>query len=146
MTVDDGSRLYVNGHLLIDAWKDQAPTTYFGDIFLPGGPVTVQMEYYENGGGATVQLVWDAPGGPPSPPPPTSPIGYVRVYKLNVRSGPGLNYGIMGWVYRDQPVTLLGRDRTSMWLKVEATPGFEGWVYAYYIRSNVPITALPLLQ
>jgi len=59
MTVDDGARLYVNGHLLIDAWKDQPPTTYSGDIYLPGGSITVQLEYYENQGGATAQLSWE---------------------------------------------------------------------------------------
>jgi len=59
MTVDDGARLYVNGHLLIDAWKDQPPTTYTGDIYLPGGSVTVQMEYYENWGSATARLSWE---------------------------------------------------------------------------------------
>jgi hypothetical protein len=58
MTVDDGARLYVNGHLLIDAWKDQPPRTYTGDIYLAGGPITVQMEYYENFGDATARLVW----------------------------------------------------------------------------------------
>jgi hypothetical protein len=58
MTVDDGGRLWVNGHLLIDAWKDQPPRTYTGDIYLPGGGVPVKMEYYENGGSATAQLSW----------------------------------------------------------------------------------------
>ncbi|RME51829.1 MAG: hypothetical protein D6790_19390, partial [Caldilineae bacterium] len=32
MTVDDGGRLFVNGHTLIDAWKVQAPTEYTGEI------------------------------------------------------------------------------------------------------------------
>jgi len=64
MTVDDGARLYVNGHLLIDAWKDQPARTYTGDIYLAGGPVTVQMEYYENFGDATARLTW---GGVSSP-------------------------------------------------------------------------------
>ena len=58
MTTDDGARLYVNGHLLIDAWKDQAPTTHIGDIYLPGGSITMQMEYYENQGGAMALLSW----------------------------------------------------------------------------------------
>jgi len=68
MTVDDGARLYVRGHLLIDAWKDQAARTYTGDIYLPGGSVSVQMEYYENYGEATAQLSWGGVGAP-SPPP-----------------------------------------------------------------------------
>jgi hypothetical protein len=58
MTVDDGGRLWVNGHPLIDAWKDQAPKTYTGTIYLPGGGVPVKMEYYENTGAATAKLSW----------------------------------------------------------------------------------------
>jgi hypothetical protein len=66
MTVDDGARLYVNGHLLIDAWKDQPPRTYSGDIYLPGGSVTAQMEYYENRGHATAWLSWEPVDSPPA--------------------------------------------------------------------------------
>ncbi|MCB0063059.1 MAG: hypothetical protein KDE19_13130, partial [Caldilineaceae bacterium] len=68
MVTDDGARLFISGRTLIDAWFDQAPTTYTGEIVLPGGPVTVQMEYYERGGGATAQLGWqrlDDGGGTP---------------------------------------------------------------------------------
>jgi hypothetical protein len=67
MTVDDGGRLWVNNHLLIDAWRDQPATTYTGDIYLPGGAIPLRMEYYENGGGAIAQLAWTQPPGPPSP-------------------------------------------------------------------------------
>ncbi len=63
MTVDDGGRLWVNGHLLVDAWKDQAPRTYTGDIYLPGGGVPVKMEFYENTGAATAQLSWTKTDG-----------------------------------------------------------------------------------
>jgi hypothetical protein len=69
MTVDDGGRLWVNGHLLIDAWRGQAPTTYVGDIYLPGGGVPVRMEYYENTGGATAMLSWAEAGQQPAPAP-----------------------------------------------------------------------------
>jgi hypothetical protein len=69
MTVDDGARLWVNGHLLIDAWRDQAPRTYTGSIYVPAGGVPVKMEYYENAGGATAQLSWARGGSPPTPPP-----------------------------------------------------------------------------
>ncbi len=36
LTVDDGARLWVNNHLLIDTWKVQAPTAYSGRA-LPSG-------------------------------------------------------------------------------------------------------------
>jgi hypothetical protein len=72
MTVDDGGRLWVNGHLLIDVWWDQAPHTYSGDIYLPGGAVPVKMEFYENMGGATARLAWSKGGSSPLPPPPSA--------------------------------------------------------------------------
>ncbi len=75
-------------------------------------------------------------GEVPNPPPET--FGYVAVPKLNVRSGPGMHYGIMGWLYRGQQVRLLDRSYDDRWLKVEIEPNYQGWVYARYIQSNVP--------
>ncbi|MBS3784184.1 MAG: hypothetical protein KGY78_07050 [Anaerolineae bacterium] len=67
LTIDDGARMWVNGHRLVDAWYDQGATTYTGDIHL-SGEVTIEIEYYENQGFATAQLSWDGDGGPPPPP------------------------------------------------------------------------------
>ncbi|MEZ4737001.1 MAG: LysM peptidoglycan-binding domain-containing protein, partial [Caldilineaceae bacterium] len=36
-TVDDGIRVYVDGHLIIDSWREQPATSYFGDIYLGEG-------------------------------------------------------------------------------------------------------------
>ncbi|HEX5751651.1 MAG TPA: PQQ-dependent sugar dehydrogenase [Archangium sp.] len=55
---DDGVRVDVDGSRVIDAWRDQGPTTYSGLIFLWKGRHRVIMEYYENGGGAVSQLGW----------------------------------------------------------------------------------------
>lgn len=72
VTVDDGARLFVNGHTLIDAWRDQAERPYSGDIYLPGGATTIQLEYYERSGAATAQLRWQRlTGDQPSEPPIT---------------------------------------------------------------------------
>jgi hypothetical protein len=62
---DDGVRLWVNGSLLIDKWIDQGPTEWTGTIALTGGTkYNIQMEYYENGGGAVAQLSWSSPSQP----------------------------------------------------------------------------------
>jgi hypothetical protein len=58
ITVDDGARLWVNNLLLIDAWREQAATTYTQDIYLPSGAIPIQMEYYENKGQAVARLSW----------------------------------------------------------------------------------------
>ncbi len=68
LTVDDGARLWVNGHLLLDAWYEQAATTYTGQIYLPANPVTIEVQYFEKTGLAKVQLSW-ASGTTPQPAP-----------------------------------------------------------------------------
>ena len=56
---DDGSRLYVNGELFIDDWGNHAGVTKSRPIRLEKGKeIGVKLEYYENDGGANVQLGW----------------------------------------------------------------------------------------
>jgi hypothetical protein len=67
-TTDDGVRLWVNDHPLIDAWQDQPPRSHSGTIHV-AGEVPIRMEYYENGGGASARLHWKRLGdAPPAPP------------------------------------------------------------------------------
>ncbi len=63
VTVDDGARLYVDGSLKLESWKDQAPTTYTVDVPLTAGNRTVRLDYYENAGGAVARLGWAKTGG-----------------------------------------------------------------------------------
>ncbi|GEM_PF-5579508 len=61
-TTDDGVRLWVNGQLLIDHWVPQSPTTWGGSIGLQAGQMyTIDMEYFQQGGGAIAQLAWSSP-------------------------------------------------------------------------------------
>ena len=59
VTADDGLRLYIDGDLKLVRWFDQAPTTYTVDVPLSAGSHTVQLEFYENGGGAVARLSWE---------------------------------------------------------------------------------------
>ena len=62
---DDGVRLWVNGQLLVDAWRDQGASEYSGSIALQAGQkYDLRMEYYENGGDASAQLRWSSPFTP----------------------------------------------------------------------------------
>jgi uncharacterized protein YraI len=56
---DDGARLWVNGRLLIDQWHDSSAATYSVEVELPNGTTALQMEYYENAGGAQARLSWE---------------------------------------------------------------------------------------
>jgi len=58
-TSDDGFRLYIDDVLRLESWLDQSPTTYSVDVSLAAGNHTVEMEYYENGGGAMARLFWE---------------------------------------------------------------------------------------
>jgi uncharacterized repeat protein (TIGR03806 family) len=61
-TTDDGVRLWVNGQLLIDHWVDQGATEWSGSIsLLAQQRYNIQMDYYENGGGASATLAWSSP-------------------------------------------------------------------------------------
>lgn len=82
MTTDDGGRLWVNNHLLIDAWRVQAPTMSTGDIYLPGGSVPIKMEYFENNGGAVARLRWNQAHSP-NPPLPPPAAGWFGEYYTN---------------------------------------------------------------
>ena len=62
---DDGVRLWVNGQLVIDNWTDHPGTENSGQIALTAGQrYDILLEYYENGGGATLTLQWQSPSQP----------------------------------------------------------------------------------
>ena len=58
---DDGIRLWVNDQMIIDQWIDQGPTEWTGNIDLEGQEkYPIKIEYYENSGGAVIQLYWSS--------------------------------------------------------------------------------------
>jgi hypothetical protein len=67
-TTDDGVRLYLDGKLIIDQWRDQAPATFTAERDLSAGQHTLRMDYYEAAGGAVARLSWTRIGGPAQGP------------------------------------------------------------------------------
>ena len=57
-TADDGIRVWVDDQLVIDGWRVQPPTNYYGDKALSEGYHTVRVEYYEETGHAEVRVEW----------------------------------------------------------------------------------------
>jgi beta-glucosidase len=57
---DDGSRLYLDGKLLIDDWSDHGEKPIGEEVkLIPGQEYEVIVEYYDNALGATARLTWD---------------------------------------------------------------------------------------
>lgn len=62
---DDGIRMYITASrtLFMNEWRDQAPTTFDRTVSLPATPTRYEIEWYERGGGATMQASWSGPHG-----------------------------------------------------------------------------------
>ena len=56
LTSDDGSRLYIDGNLVVDNWGDHGPRSRWGVRYLSSGDHTFEVRMYENGGGALLYL------------------------------------------------------------------------------------------
>lgn len=58
---DDGVRLFINNQTVIDAWIPQPPTEWSGSIYLQSGRTyPLRLEYFEDGGGAVIELYWQS--------------------------------------------------------------------------------------
>jgi uncharacterized repeat protein (TIGR03806 family) len=63
----NGVRLYVNGRLLINQWDNQAATTWSNSITLAAQQLyNVEMDFFNQTGGAVAQLSWSSPSTPPA--------------------------------------------------------------------------------
>ncbi|HIE53191.1 MAG TPA: hypothetical protein EYP85_15675 [Armatimonadetes bacterium] len=62
--LDDGGRIYVDGQLVLDAWRIQPPAEHASKpVRLPAGEHTIKVEYYQGPGpGGAVRLLWSGPG------------------------------------------------------------------------------------
>jgi len=54
---------------------------------------------------------------------------------LNIRSGPGPEYPIIGFIRSQDPVTMVGCIEGSLWCQV-THKGQEGWAYSQYLATQ----------
>lgn len=140
---DDGIRVFVNGNVIIDAWRDQAVTTFTADVDLPNAPTTIRVEYYERTGLAEVSVGYNliSGGGGTGGQFPGSAV--VTAYRLNVRTGPGVEFAIISRLNNGQTVPLTGfRNGNGSWVQIALNSGATGWVSSTYVTTNVPIMNL----
>ena len=59
-STDDGSRLYLDGKLLINDWTEHGEKPISAEVkLIPGKEYEVAFEYFENALGASARLTWD---------------------------------------------------------------------------------------
>jgi len=131
-STDDGARLYIDGQRIINQWVDQGTTEVSGTIDLTAGRHSIQMEYYENGGGAVAELRWSSPSTPKqiipagalsppiraSAPKPGNGATDVRTRDLELKWNPGQE-AVSHNVY-------FGTDEAAVANATNASPEFKG--------------------
>jgi len=87
---------------------------------------------------------------PEPPAAPTTPVGTVTgTQGLNVRSGPGTNFPVIGVAREGDTGEIVGRSADSRWwvVSVPSAPGGMGWVSADFVTAtnadDVPVIASP---
>ena len=63
--VDDGTRLFIDGQLVIDQWHDSSVTEYTADRQMTAGNHTLRIDYYEHTGLARVKFWMERVTGTP---------------------------------------------------------------------------------
>ncbi len=65
---------------------------------------------------------------------------------LNIRSGPGANFDVIGRVAYGASFNLLGRNADNSWAQISIPGGVTGWVSTRYISASAYISSLPLVS
>ena len=73
---------------------------------------------------------------PTATAPSTSPGGVVTANSLNIRSGPGIEYGTVGLLQSGQDVTITGQSGGWWRIAYRHSQGNSGWVSAFFIDSQ----------
>ena len=140
-TSDDGVRVWVNNQLLIDAWSDRPAQTFSAEFTTNGGAVPVHIEYYENTALAEMRFSYtQLTGGTGGQFPGTATV---TSHRLNVRTGPGVNFPSFTRLSNGNIVALTGfRNGDATWVQIVTPTGTAGWVSALYVQTSIPISSL----
>jgi len=82
-----------------------------------------------------------------STPSPTPPPQISAARAVNVRSGPGTVYPVIGQLAPNQPLPVVGQNQGGSWWQVTLANGSPGWVAASVVVANgswtMPVVAAP---
>jgi tetratricopeptide (TPR) repeat protein len=78
--------------------------------------------------------------------PTAIPDAVVNAEALNLRSGPGMVYDILGVLKRGDCLEITCRSPEGDWLEVGCPDGEEGWVARWLLKVNVDMASVPVCQ
>jgi hypothetical protein len=82
----------------------------------------------------------------PTPTETPTPEVVVKLTSVNVRSGPGTSYPIIGVARQGESLIVLGRNHDGSWFKVELADGSEGWIAASVVDFDFDPEDIPVEQ
>jgi len=93
----------------------------------------------------------------PSPTPtrkPTRPMAKPKVptpyvestWEVNIRTGPGTKYPIIGTLHPGDRMAILGRDISGNWWKVCCINNWKGWVAQWVVSEKGPVDNIPIIK
>ncbi|GJQ52014.1 MAG: hypothetical protein HKUEN02_08610 [Anaerolineaceae bacterium] len=99
----------------------------------------IDLNYF-NGDLAEFRRRFKLDSTPPPPPPPTEPIWYkVTASALNVRSGPGTNYGVIGLLKQNEIVKKISESADGGWIQIlRGSDQLIGWSSKHYLAATTP--------
>jgi hypothetical protein len=84
---------------------------------------------------------------------PSGPMAKVIAYKaesdgINIRSGPSVNYDVIGKMWLDLYLPVIGRSPGGDWLLIKdpSLPGGQGWVFSFNVDltpGEIPVAEVP---
>jgi uncharacterized protein YgiM (DUF1202 family) len=96
----------------------------------------------------SIQPADDTGTEPTATPAPdvTTPQTIVRFESVNVRSGPGLDYAVVGARSFGERCDIVGRDAASTWWQIQCADGLIGWISADVVRVTGTTTGVPVVD
>lgn len=147
LTYDDGVRLFVNGNLVLDDFNGGTLRTKNVVVNLPGGNLTVVVEYFDSTLDATLQVSWiqvdltaAATGAalqPTAIPPASGSV--VRVNGLAIRTGPYLGATLVGVARPNNTYEIIARNESEglfPWYYIKFGDDRFGWVSGRYLETS----------
>lgn len=116
------------------------PSVAYGDRFL--GLTATWSSQFKSGAAAPGPVAVSEAMPLPEPEEATA---FVRTAILNLRAGPGIEYGLLGQVFDGDALPIRGRNPDTTWWQVQAA-GSEAWVFGELVAAAGPVDSVAVVD